>query len=394
MLRIPITDANSNDILARSVLNPSNPDSPLLKRGVTLTSRIINALRRMGIRSLWVKGDGLGYLENIIKEENFTSARKTLGELKKTFANISSDISYTGSFAAYRDRVIDIFQSINENNRVYCMLDDIRIGSNDILFHGGNVCYLSMLIGLEAENYIFEERKKSAGTELATEFAPLGLGALLHDIGKLQIDEKIRNCPPWTLSSAETELLKTHTLKGHKILKEQLGAITANMALCHHLNFDNTGYPNKCDDLTNFIPNGSEVHVFSRIVNVANAFDSLVGNCNYLQIEALEELNNPRKHHFDPKILNALNKIMPPFPLGSKVVLNTGHTAMVTDFDPKHPFRPRIILLKDPKGGIVPEAKQQEINTCKYPDMCVIMADNRRIDHLIPNSQDATWEDI
>ncbi|MHC4872305.1 MAG: HD-GYP domain-containing protein [Planctomycetota bacterium] len=394
MLRVPITDVQPGDILARSVVNPSNPETPLLKRGVALTTRVIGALRRMGIRSLWLHGDGLGYLEDVIKEDSFKPSRQTLGELKKTFSKLSSDISYTGSFAIYRDRVIDIFRSIKENNRIYCMLDDIRVGSDDILFHGSNVCYLSMLIGLEAEVYIFEERRKSAGKEIAAEFAPLGLGALLHDIGKLQIEETVRNRSSWELSSTDIETLKSHTSKGYKMLKEQLDAITANMALCHHLNFDGTGYPEDPKESAGQMPEGNNIHIFSRVVSVANAYDSLVGDCDYLPIEALEELNCARRHHFDQKLLAALNRIVPPFSLGSRITLNSGFEAMVTDFNPQKPFRPGILLLKDPKDNIIPENKRKEVDMSDYPEMKIKRADNRKVDYLIPDNPDAKWEDL
>lgn len=394
MLRVPITDVQPGDILARSVINPSNPDAPLLKRGVELSRRIIEALRRMGVRSLWLHGDGLGYLEDVVREERFAPSRAVLGSLRKTFTKISSDISYTGSFAMYRDRVIDIFKSIKENERIYCMLDDIRVGSDDILFHGGNVCYLAMLIGLEAEGYIFEQRRKSAGKEIALEFAPLGLGALLHDIGKLQIEESILNRPLWELSGSELELLQSHTTKGYKLLKDQLGAITANMALYHHINFDGTGYPENLEESAGRIPEGENLHIFSRVVSVANAFDLLVGNCNYMPIEALEELNCARKHHFDPKILKALNRIVPPFPLGSSVLLNSGHTAMVTDFKPSVPFRPTVLILKDPSGVVIPESKRGEVELKKYPEMKILRLDGRKVDHLIPDNSEARWEDL
>lgn len=274
------------------------------------------------------------------------------------------------------------------------MLDDIRVGCDDILFHGSNVCYLAMLIGLEAEVYIFEERRKSAGKEIAAEFAPLGLGALLHDIGKLQIEETIRNRPLWEQSSTDIAVMKSHTSKGYKMLKEQLGAITANMALCHHLNYDGTGYPEETKESAGQIPGGNNIHIFSRVVCVANAYDELIGGCNYLPIEALEELNCARRHHFDQKLLSALNKIVPPFALGSRVTLNTGHEAMITDFNPQRPFRPFILLLKDPKGDIIPENKRKEIDIADYPAMKIKKAENRKIDYLIPEDPDATWEEI
>ncbi|MFW5858234.1 MAG: HD-GYP domain-containing protein, partial [Planctomycetota bacterium] len=273
MIRVAITDAQPGDTLARSVLNPARPEQALLKRGVKLNGRIIAALKRFGIRSLWLQGDGMGYLEELIREERFDAGRRALGELKNTLSRMSADVKYEGGFAAYRDRVIDIFHGIRDNKPVYCMLDDIRANEGDVLFHGGNVCYLAMLMGLTLESYIFEERRKSAGSELAGQMAPLGLGALLHDVGKLLLPEGLRARRPWELTVEERDVMRGHVVKGFTLLRPQVGAITANMALCHHKNMDNTGYPEDLAESGSHLPGGAQIHVFSRVVAVANAYD-------------------------------------------------------------------------------------------------------------------------
>jgi HD-GYP domain-containing protein (c-di-GMP phosphodiesterase class II) len=381
-------------VLARSVLNPSRPDTPLLKRGVRLNPRILSGLRRFGVRSLWLEGDGMGYLESFVREERFEAGRHTLGQLRDTFSQLSGDVAYEGNFNSYRKRVVEIFRSIQSNTPVYCLLDDIYGREGDILFHGGNVCYLSMLMGLELEAYIFDERRPSAGKELAGQLAPLGLGALLHDVGKLELPETVRTRPPWELSDEERELLRSHTLKGYAALKDQVGVVAANPALCHHRNLDGSGYPQPDDAPGHAVPEGGKLHIFTRIVAAANAYEELVGYRDYLPIEALEELNCARGHHLDPKALSALNRIVPPFGLGERVRLSSGHQGMVVDFDPDRPFRPTVALLADPNGQPLPEKKRLELPLADYPQFHVVVLRERSVEHLLPDDPDARWEDL
>lgn len=163
---------------------------------MVLTGRLLEALRRIGVRSLWLEGDGMGYLEDMVREERFAAGRAVLGELKETFSKVSGNVSYEGGFAGYRERVMEIFTTIRTRQPVYCLLDDVRGTEGDILFHGGNVCYLSMMLGLELDTYIFNQRSKRAGKELASDMAPLGLGALLHDVGKLELPDNVRGGRP------------------------------------------------------------------------------------------------------------------------------------------------------------------------------------------------------
>lgn len=394
MIRVAISEARAGDALARSVVNPSEPGSILIKRGTRLTARVLSALRHIGVRSLWLEGDGMGYLEEMVQEERFQAGRAVLGSLKDVFSRVSADVSYQGNFAGYRDRIVEIFGAVRENRPVYCLLDDVRGAQGDILFHGGNVCYLSLTLGLALEDYLAEQRRGGVDRELASDMAPLGLGALLHDVGKLRLPENVRNRPPWELSSREREQVQGHCAHGFRMLRPEIGAVGANMALCHHRNFDGTGYPSELEESGAHLPGGDKIHVFSRIVAVANAYEELVGYRDYLPVEALEELNCARRHHFDARLLAALNRTVPPFGFGDTVQLTSGHQAVVVDFDPERPFRPTVVLLRDPAGEPVPESQRNELPLEKYPNVRITHLHGRSVEHLVPAAADATWEEL
>jgi putative two-component system response regulator len=97
--------------------------------------------------------------------------------------------------------------------------------------------------------------------------------ALLHDIGKIGIDDAILRKPS-RLTDEEFEAIKKHTLKGSEILSE----ITEMPELCtgarwHHERYDGKGYP---DGLK-----GDEIPIEARIICVADSYDAMTSDRSY-----------------------------------------------------------------------------------------------------------------
>lgn len=126
--------------------------------------------------------------------------------------------------------------------------------------------------------------------------------AILHDIGKLGIHEAIL-CKKEKLTERDWELLRTHPALGEDILKpvsldpEILAAVRG-----HHERHDGTGYPDRIA--------GEDIHVFSRILSVADAYDAMTTTRSYRQAmkhdEAIAELKKHSGSQFDPKIIDLL----------------------------------------------------------------------------------------
>jgi len=129
------------------------------------------------------------------------------------------------------------------------------------------------------------------------------MAAPMHDIGKIGIRDDIL-LKPGKLTPEEFEIMKTHTLIGHDILKDspskflQMGGI---IALGHHEKFDGSGYP--------YGKKGEEIPIEARIVAVADVFDALVSERPYKNAwstqAALEYMDSHRGRHFDPDALDA-----------------------------------------------------------------------------------------
>ena len=127
--------------------------------------------------------------------------------------------------------------------------------------------------------------------------------APLHDVGKIGISDTIL-LKPGKLTGDEFAIIETHSALGYNILKDtkspylQAGAI---IALMHHEKFSGGGYPNS------LIKDG--IHIFGRIVAVADVFDALTTKRPYKEPwpigRALELIIQEKNNQFDPEIVNA-----------------------------------------------------------------------------------------
>ena len=126
--------------------------------------------------------------------------------------------------------------------------------------------------------------------------------AELHDLGKIGIPDKIL-LKKARLTEEEMEIVKKHTIDGLKIIepmREWLGDDICAGVEHHHENFDGTGYPSR--------QKGEGIHLFARIIRVADVYDALTSDRPYRPAlskeEAIEELNKYKEKFFDPKIVD------------------------------------------------------------------------------------------
>lgn len=134
-----------------------------------------------------------------------------------------------------------------------------------------------------------------------TELSLLHRGALLHDIGKVGIPNRILDKPA-KLTPEEYDLIKTHPQIGADILEP----ITAYqeavpIVLQHHEKFDGSGYPAGL--------RGEQIHIGARILAVADVFDAMAADRPYRRGLELEEvfryIAEGKGTHFDPKVVES-----------------------------------------------------------------------------------------
>jgi len=149
---------------------------------------------------------------------------------------------------------------------------------------------------------IVKELMDSGKLEFDREFMEaVQLSALLHDVGKIGIRDEVLNKSS-KLTSDEFEIMKSHVKIGADIVKHVKGlSHLEDGILYHHERYDGDGYP--------FGLKGEEIPVIGRIVNVADAFDTIVTARSYKKAEApkiaMEELRRCAGAQFDPEIIEA-----------------------------------------------------------------------------------------
>jgi len=111
----------------------------------------------------------------------------------------------------------------------------------------------------------------------------LYLSGLLHDIGKIGIDDQVLRKPD-KLTPEEYEHIKTHTVIGHRILRDlkQLDQVLP-VVLHHHEQWDGKGYPHGLA--------GEDIPLLARIVAVADSFDAMASDRPYRKGMSVEKLN-------------------------------------------------------------------------------------------------------
>ncbi|MDD4504136.1 MAG: HD-GYP domain-containing protein, partial [Clostridiaceae bacterium] len=134
----------------------------------------------------------------------------------------------------------------------------------------------------------------------------LKIAAILHDIGKIGVDESILN-KPGRLTEEEFDKIKQHPEIGVKIIKDiDFLKDVQKIILSHHERYDGTGYPEGRKN--------SDIVLEAQILSIADVFDALTSERPYRHAmtveEALEIIENGKGTQFDYKIANTFIKMI------------------------------------------------------------------------------------
>ncbi len=136
------------------------------------------------------------------------------------------------------------------------------------------------------------------------------IAGLIHDIGKIGVDETILN-KPGKLTAEERRDIERHSTIGWKILSSANEfSELSQFVLCHHENWDGSGYPNGLK--------GSEIPLEANIIRIADSYDAMTSNRSYREgmskEAAVAELKRCSGTHFNPAIVEIfVNMVLPVF---------------------------------------------------------------------------------
>lgn len=334
-------------VLAKHIFNENG--TILLRRGITLTDKIIQRLKEKQISTVCIEEKGTEDLE--IDEDIPLTIRLEIGKaIKESFDKFRNErlnnIAYNIDTKRLQRIFDDLIQEIKKNKNVLSLVTKVCLHDFYIYDHSINVTIYATAI---AAKMGYDDKR----------LREIAMGALFHDIGKTMIPLEIIK-KPGKLTEGEFEIVKKHTGFGYNILRQQptIPLSSAYCAFQHHERMDGSGYPKgaKRDD----------IHPYAKIIAVADVFDALTSKRSYrnaiLPHDALEILFAETNKHLDCMAVQAFQRSIAVYPVGASIVLNTGETGVVTKYNFNAPGRPVVRIIRDKEGRELEEPYEIDLS--------------------------------
>lgn len=255
-------------------------------------------------------------------EKAFLGAADTIRNINQNlFARPKETVKEASAFVR---TMVEAFLS---NPEVALHVMNEKAGGEDMYFHSLNVSVLSMMMA----------RQLKLSPDLTQ---ILGMGALFHDIGLIEIPSQILQKTE-ALTPAERDFRQLHCEYGVRIgEKAELPRPVLEIIAQHHEYMDGSGYPKGLK--------GDQINSLARIVATVNYYDNL---CNPVDImkamtphEALSMMYAQLRSKFDINTLQCLIHCLGVYPPGSIVKLSNETLAVVIALNPARPLRPTVVV--------------------------------------------------
>jgi HD-GYP domain len=345
---ISIEDVMPGMILNEDIIISGNL---LLPKGAVIKPSYISQLVSRGIRRINVNAEKSQY-KDLIKnpvERFYAEAYEDIGVVTDSI-KAGKSVSYAQLYKLV-DSIID---KVYAHKNSLLLLTGLRGKCDYYYAHSLDVCIYSIIaanaLRLECDDVI-----------------NLGLGALLHDIGKTMIPDGII-MKKGILSKEEFNIVKKHSEFGYSIVGEILGNdhSAAMIVLQHHERCDGSGYP--------FELRSEETYFLSQIVAVADIYDALTSDKVYrkkiLPHEAAEYLLCISNSLINSEIADVFLKNIALYPKGCQVLLNTNEIAVVLDSNPGMPLRPKLKIFTNQEKN--PLSEPYELDLQSHPGIFIV----------------------
>lgn len=322
MRLVPLEAVSLGTMLGRDLMLD---ERTLLRAGVRLSPHMLRRLAQLGFEAVWICEPGeipAGSTGELLTEE---TRQASMRALKRYVHRLRK--GYAGDLRPIAAVVSQILDEILANSSVLVELTAIRglLDEQEYLFaHSVRVAALTLLLGLHSG---LDRR----------ELTVLGMGALLHDVGKVRVPLSILT-KEGPLTQEERAQIQLHPVHGFEILRRhrELDRRAVHVAYQHHERWDGSGYPRGLQ--------GTEIHRFARLTAVADVFDALTSPRPYRPAwpvhQALTFIADEGGRSLDPAVVRTFLARVAPYPVGTLVRLNTGEEALVVRLNPIAPARP------------------------------------------------------
>lgn len=173
----------------------------------------------------------------------------------------------------------------------------------------------------------------------------LGIGCLMHDLGKMKVPLAILN-KPGRLTEQEREIMKRHVPLGVAMLEDAKGFSPAaiEVARSHHERYGGAGYINHLK--------GGEIGEFGLIGAIVDTYDAITSDRVYhagiATLTALGQMYEWRERDFEPMLMEQFIQCMGVFPIGSVVRLNTGEIGVIRTRNRTRHLKPQVLVVLAP----------------------------------------------
>lgn len=297
----------------------------LLSEGIKLNEVYFELLKKKGIRYIYINDElsqGIEIDENL-SQEKFDEMK---GKLKDQFRYVGQEKSIGLNLTLVNNTVKDLIEIMLDKKDIANSINAVQDDEDFFYDHSLNTAMSCIYMGVVL------------GWDMGKLFH-LGMGALLHDIGKLFIPKELLNKKE--LTKSELELYKKHPELGYRHIKDtykdEFSSQTRQVILQHHERIDGSGYPNQLS--------GDSVFQMAQICAIADIYDNLVNKEKLPLYLASEYLYT--QGGLDMGLVKIFLSRLVKYKEGTLVKLSDGSRGIVYKLDKSHLDRPIIKILVD-----------------------------------------------
>ncbi|MDQ7094633.1 HD-GYP domain-containing protein [Desulfosporosinus sp. PR] len=353
MRQVNVFYLNEGEILAHPILDANG--RILLTSGVKLTNLYIHKLQVLGVDTVLIEDDRLDdvAIQMAITPRTKESAYKAVKGVRyciETNRLIRSN--------ELKDMLKRMISDLLSFEGILGYISDFR-GYDDFMFHHSvNTTIFALVLGMANK---YSEAK----------LLELGLGVLMHDVGKVKIPNVLLNKLE-KLTDEEFTEIKQHSKYGFEILRkiDDFGLISAHVALQHHERWDGSGYPRGLK--------GTAIHEYARLAALSDVYEALTSKRVYRDAiqpyQAYEYITGHSGILFEPSLINILSTRIAIYPEGSGVILNNGMYGNVVKQNVGYPDRPHVRMFYQADELLQPPV---DYNLMEHPSLLITGSENR-----------------
>ncbi|HMF51080.1 MAG TPA: HD-GYP domain-containing protein [Candidatus Saccharimonadales bacterium] len=265
--------------------------------------------------------------------EEITRAKKLITEAKRTTQRLMGDVKLGKQIEMHQvEKIVEQMTESVLNNKD-ALISLLRIKTADEYTYTHSLAVSALCISF-ARQLDFD----------ADQIRQIGVGGLLHDIGKMKVPGEILN-KPGPLTEKEFEIMKTHVKEGDRILNEStnLDAACICVTAHHHERLDGTGYPEGLK--------GDGISLFGQVAAIVDIYDALSSErCYKVAMSphaALRKIFEWSQGYLNRNLVEKFIAHVGIYPIGTLVRLKSGYIGVVIDHGEKGSLTPVVRAVCD-----------------------------------------------